>query len=379
MVDTVTTSKPENISDDWEVAVDTGEFDKQLEHQEKTRTANQEPVVTSTTNDDESQNSSSINLMKSNKPIRILKRPISQSQLLVNNNVSNSTNSTNSTMASNNINSSTSSSSSTTVSNSSTTAPSITIIPRSQTKDSTNSSQTANPPGFVNNMNANQSVKPPIKTYEQRELEYRLARLRIMGEEESSAKDDDDVPTNEPNSSTADEVNKVNIPLTTPNLPSTRTNNKINSGPSQQQQQLPLQCHSTPGSYASNLYALNNMPSNTGTIHFTPNHNSTPTLGLGPFSSPNFPQHYRAPYSAPYSHMPTPGSSANPRYSLPVTTNNNPYMTPSAQFASAPSSASISSSYHYPTSQHPAMANNNWYHYPPQQTPYGTQQYGHPQ
>ncbi|CAF4356053.1 unnamed protein product, partial [Adineta steineri] len=37
-----------------------------------------EPVISaaqSTINDDDSRNSSSINLMKSNKPIRILKRP----------------------------------------------------------------------------------------------------------------------------------------------------------------------------------------------------------------------------------------------------------------------------------------------------------------
>jgi hypothetical protein len=45
--------------------------------------------------------------------------------------------------------------------------PSISIIPRNQNKDSINSSQISL-----------QSTKPTIKTYEQRELEYRLARLR---------------------------------------------------------------------------------------------------------------------------------------------------------------------------------------------------------
>ena len=39
MVDSVTTAG--NVNDDWEVAVDTGEFDKQLERQEKDRAAKQ--------------------------------------------------------------------------------------------------------------------------------------------------------------------------------------------------------------------------------------------------------------------------------------------------------------------------------------------------
>ncbi len=103
-------------------------------------------------NDDENQN-----LMKLNKPIRILKRPTSQSQLPVSNDRNNSlqisTNNTNSPF-SNEI-------------SSSITVPSISIIPRNQNKDSINSSQISL-----------QSTKPTIKTYEQRELEYRLARLR---------------------------------------------------------------------------------------------------------------------------------------------------------------------------------------------------------
>ena len=45
MVDTVTTTTTAatmgNDNDDWEVAVDTGEFDKRLEQQEKTRASNQ--------------------------------------------------------------------------------------------------------------------------------------------------------------------------------------------------------------------------------------------------------------------------------------------------------------------------------------------------
>jgi hypothetical protein len=40
MVDTVITTMG-NDNDDWEVAVDTGEFDKRLEQQEKARAANQ--------------------------------------------------------------------------------------------------------------------------------------------------------------------------------------------------------------------------------------------------------------------------------------------------------------------------------------------------
>ncbi|CAF4443976.1 unnamed protein product [Adineta steineri] len=44
MVDRITTSSSTtmgNDNDDWEVAVDTGEFDKRLEQQEKARAANQ--------------------------------------------------------------------------------------------------------------------------------------------------------------------------------------------------------------------------------------------------------------------------------------------------------------------------------------------------
>jgi hypothetical protein len=41
MVDTVTTPMG-NLNDDWEVAVDTGEFDKQLEQQVKTARVTQQ-------------------------------------------------------------------------------------------------------------------------------------------------------------------------------------------------------------------------------------------------------------------------------------------------------------------------------------------------
>lgn len=109
-----------NENDDWEVAVDTGEFDKRIEQQEKDRAARQMDLfkesIPSTVNDNENRN-----LISSNKPIRILKRPTSQSQLPVSNDINNSSQITNST--------------------------------------------------FTNEI-------PTIKTYEQREQEYRLARLR---------------------------------------------------------------------------------------------------------------------------------------------------------------------------------------------------------
>jgi hypothetical protein len=122
--------------------------------------------ISSTVTDDDNQNSLNINLMKSNKPIRILKRPTSQSQLPVSNDLNNSnqptttTNDTNSPFFDDAL--------------SSTTVPNISIIPRNHIKDTVNSSQIRNTPTSSNL----QSTKPTIKTYEQRELEYRLARLR---------------------------------------------------------------------------------------------------------------------------------------------------------------------------------------------------------
>jgi hypothetical protein len=130
----------------------------------------------SVVNDDDSQSSSCMNMMKSNKPIRILKRPTSQSQLPKNNDViSSSTITANTTMNNTNVN--TMNSASPNNVSSSTSVPVISIIPRDQAKDSTNS-QLSNMPTFAIHTSTTQSTKPPIKTYEQRELEYRLARLR---------------------------------------------------------------------------------------------------------------------------------------------------------------------------------------------------------
>jgi hypothetical protein len=56
--------------------------------------------------------------------------------------------------------------------------PVVSIIPRNQTKDATNVSPLITTPVFSSTSSTSQSTKPAIKTYEQRELEYRLARLR---------------------------------------------------------------------------------------------------------------------------------------------------------------------------------------------------------
>jgi len=146
-----------------------------------------------------------------------------------------------------------------------------------------------------------------------------------MGEEESSAKDDDDddnnnnLPTIEPTSITSDDTSKITF------------NRSTNSS------QSLLQSHSTPGSYASNLYALNNTSSNTAAIHFTPN-------TIGPFSQ----QQYRGVYSSPYPPMPL----------LPP---------PPAHYPAGTTYMSPSSTPWYPYQQQQ------------QQSPYGTSQYGHPQ
>lgn len=198
-----------------------------------------------------------------------------------------------------------------------------------------------------------------------------------MGEEESSVKDDDNIPVAESISVPTDDTTK---PITSSTSSNTRTTNKL-SGISQQ----PFQSHSTPGSYASNLYALNNVSSNTGTIHFTPNTttnttNSTSNFGTGPFSSPNIPQHYRGAYPVPYSQLQPPTGA--PRYSLTATTATTLYVTSTASFVNAPSSSpssSVSSSYHYPPQQHSNMTTNNWYNYQHSQTQSGAQQFGHPQ
>ncbi|CAF0946582.1 unnamed protein product [Rotaria sordida] len=340
MVDTVTTTMG-NDNDDWEVAVDTGEFDKRLEQQEQDRAAKQESI-SSIVNNDDNRNSSNNNLMNSNKPIRILKRPTSQIQLPITNDIINSnTTSTTTTIQSNNISTNNNNNNLPFSNNisSSTTVPIISIIPRNPIKDSINSSQTIN----SSNSLSSQSTKPPIKTYEQRELEYRLARLRIMGEEESSTKDDDDNNNNnnsiiDSTTITSDEPTKTTSSSTT-----SLTSNKTSSSS--------FQSHSTPGSYASNLYNLNNISSsNTGTIHFNPNTNST-----GPFSQQQ--QSYRGAYSTLYPQMPLASSSV--RYP-----NGTFYMPPSSSSSNYPIQSSL----------------NPWYHYQQQQqNPYGTQQYGHPQ
>ena len=41
MVDTVTAAPMANASDEWEVAADSGEFDKRIERQDKARTPDQ--------------------------------------------------------------------------------------------------------------------------------------------------------------------------------------------------------------------------------------------------------------------------------------------------------------------------------------------------
>jgi len=198
-----------------------------------------------------------------------------------------------------------------------------------------------------------------------------------MGEEESSVKDDDNLPVTESTSvPTDDTIKTTTSPSSSSTFSTTRTTNEMS-----ELSQQPLQCHSTPGSYASNLYALNNVPLNTGTIHFTPNNsntnnNSTPNLGTGPFSSPNIPENYRGAYPVPYSHVPTP--TGMPRYSLTATTTTTLYMTSTAPFVSAPSS-SVSSSYHYSPQQHSNMTINNWYSYQHSQAPSGAPQFGHPQ
>lgn len=119
--------------------------------------------------------------MNANKPIRILKRPTSQSQLTTNTNAtSNSiaTNTTATSLSNNDNNTNSSNSPFSTNSSSSTTVPGISIIPRNSNKDSTNSSQSITTPVFSSTSSSTQPAKPAIKTYEQRELEYRLARLR---------------------------------------------------------------------------------------------------------------------------------------------------------------------------------------------------------
>jgi len=194
MVDTVITTMG-NDNDDWEVAVESGEFDKRLEQH---RTTTQDSISSFTVNDD----SSNIHLIQSNKPIRILKRPTNQSQLPV----------TNDTISTNNNNSTFSN----TIS-SSTTVPIVSIIPQI-------------------NSSSSQAIKPVIKTYEQREQEYRLARLRIMGEEESSIQDSTIESPDEPINSTSSTSNQSSDSSATSTAAICFTPNINSTGPFSQQQ-----------------------------------------------------------------------------------------------------------------------------------------------
>ncbi|CAF1317448.1 unnamed protein product [Adineta ricciae] len=190
-----------NDQDDWEVAVDTGEFDKRLEQLGKDRVTTQESIVSS--NDKYNRDVSNFNAVQSNKAIRILKRPTHQSQTSTSNDSTSSkiTTTTNNTYANSPFPTNT--------------PTSVTsIIPRNQSKEP------------ITNTLSTQSSKTPIKTYEQREYEYRLARLRIMGEEESSSKDDD------PNSSTLDSFQSS--PKTNPKASNNSSN--INSMESSSQE-----------------------------------------------------------------------------------------------------------------------------------------------
>lgn len=155
-----------------------------------------------------------------------------------------------------------------------------------------------------------------------------------MGEEESSAKDDDD----DNNDITTTNNNNNNNNSTTESIILTSdepSKNSLNSS------QSLFSSHSTPGSYASNLYNLNNTSLNTNAIHFTPNINPPGQQYRGVYPSP------------PYPLMP---------------------LIPPVRY---PTTATVyMSSTNYPGQ--PSSSSNPWYSYQ-QQTPYGTQQYGHPQ
>ena len=134
-------------------------------------------------NEDDSQSSSSINLMKTNKPIRILKRPTSHSQLPtptteVTNSPATIAAAAAAATSTNNAHSNNSNSPLSNNVTSSATVPVISIIPRNQAKDSVDALPPSYMPSFSSIVPSSQSTKPAIKTYEQREQEYRLARLR---------------------------------------------------------------------------------------------------------------------------------------------------------------------------------------------------------
>ena len=134
----------------------------------------------STARDGDNRNFSTGYSAQGQKPIRILKRPTLSSQTPVNNDFTNST-----TISSTNH-------------------------AYSPFPDDTSASTTVSFTPIAPRLSSREPTKPAIKTYEQREQEYRLARLRytivrifssfstlpfslrIMGEEESATKDDDD-------------------------------------------------------------------------------------------------------------------------------------------------------------------------------------------
>ena len=134
----------------------------------------QEPVVSMpapTVNDNDSADASPMDaMMKSNKPIRILKRPTHQAHPSRRNDATHLKSPTKS--ASTEKPDMESPFSDLTPSS---TAPGVS---RSSANDPTESAQAISAPLFPFTASASQSTKLSFKTYEQRETEYRLARLR---------------------------------------------------------------------------------------------------------------------------------------------------------------------------------------------------------
>ncbi|CAF0916809.1 unnamed protein product [Didymodactylos carnosus] len=246
--------------DDWETAIDSGEFDKRIEQQEKARKKEQQNEVSTVARNNQQNNDQSSGIkpskIGSNGPVRILKRPPSQPQI---NGVHITTASTNNN-SNNNVTSQTNSVALSSPNNS----PVISII-RNTVKN--NSSHPSSTTTFTN------SKTPAIKTYEQRELEYRLARLRIMGTEQDEN----------------DEQEEKELSLGISTDETNRNNNSTTR--TKPQTQAIGQSHSTPGSYASNLFQLNNGT----TVNLIPT--QLPTITNTTTSNNFLPQHH---YSIPY-------------------------------------------------------------------------------
>ncbi|CAF0864528.1 unnamed protein product [Didymodactylos carnosus] len=270
--------------DDWETAIDSGEFDKRIEQQEKARKNEQQNEASLITGNSQQSNDQPSDIkpskIGSNGPIRILKRPPSQPQI-------NGTYSVAAPANNNSNNYTTSPNNSQPVSPSPNNGPVVSIIRNTVKSNPSHSSSS--------NSTSTNSKQPPIKTYEQRELEYRLARLRIMGTEqdENAEEEKKELPlpimTDEPNKS---------------NNSTTRTKSQTQSFG---------QSNSTPGSYASDLFQLNNG----ATINLIPAQQSTTFT-----TSSNFlPQHH---YSIPYQ---------------PATTTTTLYLTSTAPFITSPVSS----------------------------------------